>query len=63
MHTSTYTLPSGMWGYVQSKMAMKFQSCGEGLEEEALVTDEPREFSDEEDAILGPTNTLVRSVS
>lgn len=52
-----------MWGHVQSKMAMKFQSCGEGLEEEALVTDEPREFSDEEDAILGPTNTLVRSVS
>ena len=52
-----------MWGYVHSKMALQFKSSGEGLEEEALVTDETRQFSDDEDAVLGSKNTLVRSVS
>ncbi len=54
-----------MWGYVHSKMAaVEFKSSGEGLEEEALVSDDTREYSDEEGAILhAPTNTLVRGVS
>ena len=65
MHTSVciHTDRSGMWRHVQSKMALQLKSSGEGLEEEALVTDETRQFSDDEDAVLGPTNTLVRSVS
>ena len=40
-------------------MAATFQSGGEGMEEEALVSVENKELSDEEDTLLRPTNKLV----